>query len=123
MGRFLNDMGLGEDGEFRLIGDRVTMSQAYRLTKNPKAQDRTKHIDVQCIISPSQSIQTNCMLPEYRTQTSWLRDPQRPSPLAPLKGSGSTVTRLTRVRSFSRQCREALARDEVTNAFRIICVV
>ena len=30
MGRFLNEMGLGEAGEFMLNSDRVTMSRAYR---------------------------------------------------------------------------------------------
>ena len=93
------------------------------LTKNPRVQGRTKHIDVQHIISASQSMETNCMLPEYWVQKLWTRDPQTPSSLKPLKGTGPTVTRLTRVRRFSRQCREGLARDEVTNAFRIGCLV
>lgn len=57
-------------------------------TKNPKAQDQTKHPVVQQITCARHSMEMNCMLPGYRAQTWWPKDLQRPSPLTPLKGTG-----------------------------------
>ena len=44
MRRFLNEMALGETTEVVLNGDNESSLSS---TKNPEAQNRTKHIDVQ----------------------------------------------------------------------------